>query len=739
MKTIVLLTISIFPISIYTQSTNIKGILDRSHEILHFDELYVTENYSMNLAPSNIYYPITTWHGNTYFVYIDGDQRPVVGKIDNGNITTVFLDTIESDPYRVKNEGHHKFGMGIDKKGYIHISGNMHNYTYGVDYGKYYPGMYPERYDADEGNHMLYWKSKKPEDISSFVFMGGNDSKVIPGQTFSYVTFLNDRNGELFAQYRSSVGIPQNLNNYGYCIAKYNVENETWRALGDGAYFGENSDVIPPIFWHTPDDKDHYQGFMTDFNFDYNNRLHVSTMMVTNHKNYDEGKYVLYAYSDNEGASFHKTNGNKINLPLNLNNNHIPDIVRHSKLGSITNVIFQKDGTPIVYFVEDGKPRISISEKVANQWSEPIMPPTGWVSPRTMVDGNGIITFVNEGQPPRISRSVDYDEPSFLSNSFTENIGDWMYRMEGHDSRSITEQNKIRAFAHHKDGKDLKIYTVSFTTKSNANLPDGVSSEQLGGTSGSADRFNDIYQLKSSGFGLNKKNIAGQYVFSEVSGNFNAKCRVLQMDYHCDSTYAGIMVSNTKNGSGLFFANLITYNGNITWLNNENISSAVSFKGSTYNEPSEWLRIERVGDTLTAYRSDNDKNWTVLETVIIPFNKNLFLGLISGSGNENTGYAKVDQVSDMLIKSVIDTLESSNVKMYPNPVDNILTVKNPTKQIIKKISFYSELGIELLSYQFENFFLSKESINITELKPGIYFVNIMFNDTKNEIQKILKK
>lgn len=724
------------PFTVYTQSTNIKGILDRRHENVHFDELYITDNFSLNLAPSNIYYPITTWHGNTYFIYIDGDQRPVVGKIKDGEVITAFLDTIESDPYRVRNEGHHKFGMGIDKDGYIHITGNMHNYTYGVDYGSYYPGIYPDRYDADTGNHMLYWKSEKPEDISKFEFIGGNNSKVIPGKTFSYVTFLNDRNGDLFAQYRSSVGVPGQLNNYGYCISKYNIKSESWTAIGDGSYFGISNDVIPAIFWHTPDDNDHYQGFMTDFNFDFNNRLHISTMMVTNHKNYDEGKYVLYAYTDNEGVSFHNTNGDNINLPLNLNNNHVPDIVRNGKLGSVTNVIFQKDGTPIIYFVEDGKPKISVSENKANNWSEPIMPPTGWVSPRTMVDGNGIITFVNEGQPPRISRSVGYDEKSFLLNNYSEDVGDWMYRWEGHDSRSMTEENKIRAFARHKDGNDLKMYSTSFTTKSNFKLPENVRSFQLGATDGNADMFNDIFQLKSSGSGILMGQIEGQYVCNEISGNFTATCRVLQMNYHCDSTFAGIMVSNTEDGTGYLYANLITYNGINTWIS-EGRNAKVSYR-SSYNEPSEWLRLERIGDTLTAYRSDNNMNWLLLESVRLPFNKNLYIGLISGSGNDNIGHAKIDNVNGIFPETDIDSSKNAKIILYPNPANKTLTIQNLTKKNIFKIKLYSQIGREIQFYQFDNFFLRKELISIANLKPGIYLVLVFFNDSSNEIHKIIK-
>lgn len=86
-------------------------------------------------------------------------------------------------------------------------------------------------------------------------------------------------------------------------------------------------------------------------------------------------------------------------------------------------------------------------------------------------------------------------------------------------------------------------------------------------------------------------------------------------------------------------------------------------------------------------------------------------------------------VSPTAALSVADDYSSQNVKVYPNPVENSLTIKNVTG--LKSIAIYSSLGQLVLE--------SKESIiDVSELSKGMYFLQI-HTDTGVETKRVIKE
>lgn len=142
----------------------------------------------------NSYTPVWTYNGSTYFVWMDEDWRPWVTKITGASSETVPLDSDNSDPYTaLGSDGHHKFSMAIDQDGYIHITGDMHNYPGHDDH-------MPERY---QGNIIMYWVSNQPESIADgFDYVGDDGSRAMNGHTFTYGAFYADNNGKLYYRTR---------------------------------------------------------------------------------------------------------------------------------------------------------------------------------------------------------------------------------------------------------------------------------------------------------------------------------------------------------------------------------------------------------------------------------------------------------------------------------------------------------------------------------------------------------
>jgi len=210
---------------------------DIEFETLDFDR-------SMSYA-ENTYTPITTYKGTTYFIWLDSTRRPKIGKIKNSKIASIdFLDKDQKDIYTTRDEGHHKFSIGIDKKGYIHVVGDMHNYGIPSEGNTIY---YPKRYRPTNvvgndkniktrenlNNFIMYWVSKKPEDITSFEFVGDNPNRSIPGFGFSYSAFHSDMNGELYIRHRARIAyIGHYDGEMGSIAAKYDTKTKTWTELG---------------------------------------------------------------------------------------------------------------------------------------------------------------------------------------------------------------------------------------------------------------------------------------------------------------------------------------------------------------------------------------------------------------------------------------------------------------------------------------------------------------------------
>jgi len=108
-------------------------------------------------------------------------------------------------PTKVGWDSHNYIDMIVDKNGFIHISGNMHNVP------------------------LIYFRSEKPENIDLFeklAMTGKNEERS------TYPVFFKDQKGELYFQYRNG-GSGDGITYWN----KYNAENKTWSGLFDTPFF----------------------------------------------------------------------------------------------------------------------------------------------------------------------------------------------------------------------------------------------------------------------------------------------------------------------------------------------------------------------------------------------------------------------------------------------------------------------------------------------------------------------
>ena len=739
--------------------------METSDEILVTKIEFETEDiyhsfYGANGSGSdNTFTPITSFKGNTYFVYIDALRRPILGKIENGQVTTSRLDKDDSDPYYVQDDGHNKFSIGVDKEGYIHVTGDLRNY------GAQASMVYVDRYkdynysiNPDGVNNILYWVSETPEDISSFEFLGGTPEKTIPGNGFEYPAFHSDMNGELYIRNKARVGTPGHYDGeLAWTTARYNVETKSWTEIGgytpDGFIGNEGNAHYQPlykaVFWEdngvgTAEGRNWYQGFAGDMRFDFNNRWHISTP-INNDNDKEFMSEILYAYSDNGGETFYKADETAIQeLPIRaeagLNQGSI--VAKDASLGYHLShsVCFDKEGTPVITYTKfktntsEGASYYTGTYKYWNEenntWSEEIDNPVGGlIRHTTVLDANGMISFISPHGGGEIVRTSE------LSTAINN---DNVYRLEGNfqgiDQRGIREDNVLRGFLYDNNTASLKIVAAEWIPNLEP-IPSEWTTIDFGNTAEENGMFHDIFQLKSTG--TFDEDFSGQYVNQSIEGDFELQARIINVNYITDASFAGLMIRENNEESASYFGVAITsYEGVKTIA--KDAEGFTSTQTSGY-EPSEWLKITRTGNLLEAYRSDNGENWTKVDSKEIIMSSTVSYGLVTGSGNTvDVGHARIDHVAVELKDSSLSLqqLEKLDFSLYPNPTNGIINIDYANFFGGEKLQVIDIQGRVLVTQELEK---TNSTVDISNLSPNVYFLKISNSKGQLGIKKLLIK
>ncbi len=268
------------------------------------------------------------------------------------NSTTLENGWLVFDGTDAKMRG---WSVGVDKEGYIHITGGQHN---APNYDNYIPGVWEkmglskERGD-DKYPALMYWVSTEPSDISEFRFVGQNANPIksdLPGY-FNYMNFIKDREDELYVYGRTNIAGFQSWGMY-----RYDTQRRRWFAVG-----GDACDIITDAENNTSDWREslinQYRGSVPTepaakcvvwawqphfynycrasrgwgLHFDITNRMHLRVPIRALDKNKRIIDNEVYAYSNDDGKTFYRADGSRVLLPLTTNPapKHNADINNH--------------------------------------------------------------------------------------------------------------------------------------------------------------------------------------------------------------------------------------------------------------------------------------------------------------------------------------------------------------------------------------------------------------------------
>lgn len=114
---------------------------------------------------------------------------------------------------------------------------------------------------------------------------------------------------------------------------------------------------------------------------------------------------------------------------------------------------------------------------------------------------------------------------------------------------------------------------------------------------------------------------------------------------------------------------------------------------------------------------------------------NIFYARTSGGQSisyhgASRGYVSLNMVASLGTNDLV--AESKKVSIYPNPARETVSFKNADK--IKSVDIYEATGRKVKSVKLES-----ESINVSDLKSGSYYLEITLNDGTLSFEKLIKE
>jgi hypothetical protein len=116
-----------------------------------------------------------------------------------------------------------------------------------------------------------------------------------------------------------------------------------------------------------------------------------------------------------------------------------------------------------------------------------------------------------------------------------------------------------------------------------------------------------------------------------------------------------------------------------------------------------------------------------------------FMEDYNGDGNPANDDTNGNGIADYLDPSNILATDSNSfentIKLFPNPASDVLNIENTTNSNVSTVSIYSISGALVKQINSEN---SIQSISVSELQTGLYFVKVQVNDEVKNF-KFIKK
>jgi hypothetical protein len=188
---------------------------------------------------------------------------------------------------------------------------------------------------------------------------------------------------------------------------------------------------------------------------------------------------------------------------------------------------------------------------------------------------------------------------------------------------------------------------VTVSNSAPSGLPAPWVSGDIGsvGAVGGAAASDGVFTVRGSGADIWDTADAFRYVSQPITGDVDIVARVTSVEAVHSWTKAGVMIRETLSSGARHASMFVTPAKGLAFqrrVGTAGLSTSTAVSGAA---PS-WVKLERRGSTITAYRSADGVAWTAVGSEVVPMGANAHVGLaLTSHDNTRLATATFDQVT----------------------------------------------------------------------------------------------
>lgn len=157
------------------------------------------------------------------------------------------------------------------------------------------------------------------------------------------------------------------------------------------------------------------------------------------------------------------------------------------------------------------------------------------------------------------------------------------------------------------------------------------------GVPGSADETSGVFTIDGSGTDIGGTADAFHYVYQTLAGDGTIIARVASQTTPNFWSRSGLMMRESldANAPHVMVAVMSQANRVQTFQRSSTNGTTTTYIGGNGSAP-KWLKLERVGSTITSFRSEDGLNWTQLQSLSTSMNGTIYVGMAVTSRNNST-------------------------------------------------------------------------------------------------------
>jgi photosystem II stability/assembly factor-like uncharacterized protein/regulation of enolase protein 1 (concanavalin A-like superfamily) len=286
---------------------------------------------------------------------------------------------------------------------------------------------------------------------------------------------------------------------------------------------------------------------------------------------------------------------------------------------------------------------------------------------------------------------------------------------------------------------------VYFQTPTNPLNNDFDNHQDIGGVGAAGsvcyDAINSRYTVYAAGEDIWDKQDEFHFLYKKLAGDVTISARVKHIGNIYGWAKGGVMIRETLDTDSRHAICAMTPGNGFAMQWREQTNDYSTNKDTAGTAPG-YVKLERLGNTMTSYFSLDGTTWNVLETATINMVDTVYVGLANCSHIDT---AINDAVFDHIIingnaLSVNETVKDNlTMTVYPNPTQEQLTISlhQTDKGNNIAVTIVDVNGNPVLKKQFKTLPSNSYSIDVKTLPVGTYFIEVQAN--KRMVTKFVKQ